>query len=200
MQFFDNNCLSHQKLCFAYASASQKENNCASHDCCVPHHCHLVSNLFEIRHAKHLWFSHAKKNFPSHITRPPFKLATSGDVQSKTKQFHLPRTFLQENHATCRSKTLKKRLFGFGCSMRHAKKNEHAQGSFRPARTAAKMAFASSLLYTPVAVQLTSYIPACFSHSHQPKRLVSKLQKPADALQKISTLPIGSPFGACIPV
>ena len=85
MQFFDNNCLSHQKLCFAYASASQKENNCASHDCCVPHHCHLVSNLFEIRHAKHLWFSHAKKNFPSHITRPPFKLATSGDVQSKTK-------------------------------------------------------------------------------------------------------------------
>ena len=85
MQFFDNNCLSHQKLCFAYASASQKENNCASHDCCVPHHCRLVSNLFEIRHAKHLWFPHAKKNFPSHITRPPFKLATSGDVQSKTK-------------------------------------------------------------------------------------------------------------------
>ena len=121
MQFFDNNCLSHQKLCFAYASASQKENNCASHDCCVPHHCRLVSNLFEIRHAKHLWFPHAKKNFPSHITRPPFKLATSGDVQSKTKQFHLPRTFLQENHASCRSKH-KKRLFGFGCSMRHAKK------------------------------------------------------------------------------
>lgn len=85
MQFFDNNCLSHQKLCFAYASASQKENNCASHDCCVPHHCRLVSNLFEIRHAKHLWFPHAKKNFPSHITRPPFKLATSGDVQNKTK-------------------------------------------------------------------------------------------------------------------
>ena len=84
MQFFDNNCLSHQKLCFAYASASQKENNCASHDCCVPHHCHLVSNLFEIRHAKHLWFSHAK-NFPSHITRPPFKLATSGDVQKQNK-------------------------------------------------------------------------------------------------------------------
>ena len=26
-----------------------------------------------------------KKNFPSHITRTPFKLATSGDVQSKTK-------------------------------------------------------------------------------------------------------------------
>ena len=86
-------------------------------------------------------------------------------------------------------------------SMRHATKtHEHAQGSFRPARTAAKMAFASSLLYTPVAVQLTSYIPACFSHSHQPKRFVSKLQKPADALQKISTLPIGNPFGACIPV
>ena len=97
MQFFDNNCLSHQKLCFAYASASQKENNCASHDCCVPHHCHLVSNLFEIRHAKHLWFSHAKKNFPSHITRPPFKLATSGDVQSQNK-----------NSSTCHAHFFKK--------------------------------------------------------------------------------------------
>jgi len=84
-----------------------------------------------------------------------------------------------------------KQLFGFGCSMQHAKNHEHAQGSFLPGRTAAKMAFASSLLYTPVAVQLTSFIPACFSHSHQPKRFVSKLQKPADALQKISTLPIG---------
>ena len=87
-------------------------------------------------------------------------------------------------------------LFHATCKTKH----KHAQGSFRPARTAAKMAFASSLLYTPVAVQLTSYIPACFSHSHQPKRFVSKLQKPADALQKISTLPIGNPFGACIPV
>ena len=142
----------------------------------------------------------SKKTFlhTSHV--PPFKLASSGDVQSK-KQFHLPRTFLQENHATCRSKNKRKRLFGFWlfpCDMQN--KYKHAQGSFRPARTAAKMAFASSLLYTPVAVQLTSYIPACFSHSHQPKRFVSKLQKPADALQKISTLPIGNPFGACIPV
>ena len=98
MQFFDNNCLSHPKLCFAYASASQKENNCASHDCCVPHHCHLISNLFVIRHAKHLWFSHAIKNFPSHITRPPFKLATSGDVQNKTKQ----------NSSTCHAHFFKK--------------------------------------------------------------------------------------------
>ena len=118
----------------------------------------------------------------------------------KLKQFHLPRKFLQENHATCRSKQRKKRLSGFGCFHATCNKHKHAQGSFRPARTAAKMAFASSLLYTPVAVQLTSYIPACFSHSHQPKRFVSKLQKPADALQKISTLPIGNPFGACIPV
>ena len=102
MQFFDNNCLSHQKLCFAYASASQKENNCASHDCCVPHHCRLVSNLFEIRHAKHLWFSHAKKNFPSHITRPLLNWRRPETCKTKQKQFHLPRTFLQENHASCR--------------------------------------------------------------------------------------------------
>ena len=121
--------------------------------------------------------------------------------KTKPKQSHLPRKFLQENHATRGSKQDKKTFVWFRlfpCDMQH--KHKHAQGSFRPARTAAKMAFASSLLYTPVAVQLTSYIPACFSHSHQPKRFVSKLQKPADALQKISTLPIGNPFGACIPV
>ena len=30
--------------------------------------------------------------------------------KTKPKQFHLPRTFLQENHATCRSKTRKKNV------------------------------------------------------------------------------------------
>ena len=40
-------------LCFAYSSASRtSKKNCASHDCRVPHHCRLVSSLFEIRHAK----------------------------------------------------------------------------------------------------------------------------------------------------
>ena len=77
---------------------------------------------------------------------------------------------------------------------------KHIQGSFLPARTAAKMALASSLLYAPVWVQFTSYIPACLSHSHQPHLFVSKLQKLAEALQKINTFPTGKPFGACIPV
>ena len=128
MQFFDNNCLSHQKLCFAYASASQKENNCASHDCCVPHHCRLVSNLFEIRHAKHLWFPHAKKNIPSHITRPPFKLATSGDVQSKTKTVPPATHISSRKSCIMQVKKQIKRLFGFGCSMRHAKKTNMLRG------------------------------------------------------------------------
>ena len=48
--------------------------------------------------------------------------------------------------------------------------------------------------------QFTSYIPACLSHSHQPNFFVSKLQKPAEALQKIKTFPTGKPFEACIPV
>ena len=39
-----------------------------------------------------------KKNFPSHITRPPFKLATPGDVQKKTKQ----------NSSTCHAHFFKK--------------------------------------------------------------------------------------------
>ena len=101
-------------------------------------------------------------NFPSHITHPPFKQASSGDVQSKTvpPATHIPQTNM---HHAGQNKT--KGLFGLVVSMRHAKTHEHAQGSFLPARTAAKMAFASSLLYTPVAVQFTSYIPACFSHA-----------------------------------
>jgi hypothetical protein len=183
------------RQCFA-----NKNKNCASQDCSASHHCRLVSNLFEIRHAKHLWFPHAKKNFPSHITRPPFKLASSGDVQTNKTKTVPPATQLSLGKScTMQVKTKTFVWFRlFPCDMQQ--KHKHAQGFFRPARTAAKMAFASSLLYTPVAVQLTSYIPACFSHSHQPKRFVSKLQKPADALQKISTLPIGNPFGACIPV
>ena len=122
MQFFDNNCLSHHS-CVSRTPVLRKKNICASHDCCVPHHCRLVSNLFEIRHAKHLWFTHAKKNFPSHITRPLLNWRRPETCKTKPKQFHLPRKFLQENNATSRSKTRKKRLFGFGCFMRHAKKN-----------------------------------------------------------------------------
>ena len=37
-------------------------------------------------------------------------------------------------------------------------------------------------------------------HAYQPNLLVNKLQKLAEALQKIKTFPTGKPFGACIPV
>jgi len=115
------------------------------------------------------------------------QLPSSGDVHKKSSTCHA-NFFKKSMHMQV------KKTFLFGCSMHRA--NKHTQGSFLPARTAAKMALASSLLYAPVWVQFTSYIPACLSHSHQP----SKLQKPAEALQKISTLPIGSTLGACIPV
>ena len=120
MQFFDNNCLSHQKLCFAYASASQKENNCASHDCCVPHHCRLVSNLFEIRHAKHLWFPHAKKTF-LHTSHVPL-LNWRRPETCKAKQKTVPPATHISSRKSCIMQVKTKRLFGFGCSMRHAKK------------------------------------------------------------------------------
>ena len=92
MQFFDNNCLSHQiKNCaFAYASASQKENNCASHDCSASHHCRLVSNLFEIRHAKHLWFSHAKKLSFTHHASPLLNWRRPETCKTKTKTKTVP--------------------------------------------------------------------------------------------------------------
>ena len=127
--------------------------------------------LFEIRHAKQCWFHHAKTKIRLHI--PP--LNSTGGVRRRAKK----------NGSTCHANFFKKSMhmqvkktFLFGCSMHRA--NKHTQGSFLPARTAAKMALASSLLYAPVWVQFTSYIPACLSHSHQP----SKLQKPAEALQK----------------
>ena len=137
----ENNCVStsmqcftsKKTLCFAYASASQKKI-CASQDCCVPHHCRLVSNLFEIRHAKHLWFLHAKTQsthtaFPSHTTHPPFKQASSGDVQSQTKNSSTCHAHSSNKHASCRSKT-KQGLFGFGCSMRHAQLMNMLRGPF----------------------------------------------------------------------
>ena len=109
MQFFDNNCLSHHN-CVSRTPVLRKKKTTVLHMTAV---FHITVSWFQIclkQDMQNIFGSHMpKKNFPSHITRPPFKLATSGDVQNKTKpkQFHLPRTFLQENHATCRSKTKK---------------------------------------------------------------------------------------------
>ena len=123
-----NNCVLHQcsashqksvlrvRQCFANI-----KKNCASHDCSASHHCCLVSSLFEIRHAKHRWFTHAKKNFPSHITHPPFKLASSGDVQNRKLKTVPPATQISLGKSCTMQVKKKKRLFGFGCSMRHAK-------------------------------------------------------------------------------
>ena len=101
------------------------KKNCASHDCSASHHCRLVSSLFEIRHAKTSLVQTCHKNeIRLHI--PPFKLAASGDVQDKT-----------QNSSTCHTNFLgkimqhagqKKRLFGFGCSMRHATKTQTCSG------------------------------------------------------------------------
>ena len=72
MQFFDNNCLSHHH-CVSRTPVFREHHkkNCASQDCSASHHCRLVSNLFEIRHAKHLWFTHAKEKLSfTHHTSP----------------------------------------------------------------------------------------------------------------------------------
>ena len=115
MQCFTSQSVLRVRQC----SANIKEN-CASHDCSASHHCRLVSSLFEIRHAKTSLVQTCHKT----KTR---KNKVLGDVQNKlkTNQFHLPRKFPWENHATCRSK---KRLFGFGCSMRHATKTQTCSG------------------------------------------------------------------------
>ena len=128
MQFFDNNCLSHH-CCVSRTPVfrEHKTKNNASQDCSASHHCRLVSNLFEIRHAKHLWFTHAKqKRSFTHHTSPllNWRRPETCKAKIKLKQFHLPRKFLQENHATCRSKTKTKNVCLVSVvSMRHANEN-----------------------------------------------------------------------------
>ena len=104
--FYINAVLHIKNLCFAYASVSRtSKKNCASHDCSASHHCCLVSSLFEIRHAKHRWFTHAKKTFlhTSHIPLLNWRRPETCKTEN-SKQFHLPRKFPWENHAPCRSK------------------------------------------------------------------------------------------------
>ena len=80
-------------------------------------------------------FSMPKKK----VAHPPFKLDWRRPETCKN-QFHLPRKFPMETRAHAGQK--KNFPFGLSCSVQTA----HLQGSFLPARTAAKMALASSLL------------------------------------------------------
>ena len=88
------------RQCFA------KENNCASHDCCVPHHCHLVSNLFEIRHAKTSLVLTCQKTF-LHTSRVPL-LNWRRPETCKTKQ----------NSSTCHAHFFKKIMHHAGQNKR----------------------------------------------------------------------------------
>ena len=178
------------RQCFA-------KKNCASHDCSASHHCRLVSSFFEIRHAKTSLVQTCHKNeIRLHIPL----LNWPRQETCKTKLKTVPPATQISLGKSCNMQVKKNvcLVLVVPCDMQQ--KHKHAQGSFLPARTAAKIDFAISLLYAPVEVQLTSCIPACFSHSHQPNRFVSKLQKAAEALEKISTFPTDNPLGACIPV
>ena len=115
------------RICQCFAN---KNKNYASHDCSASHHCRLVSSLFERRHAKNIFGSNMpQKKTRLHRPRPPFKLSTSGDVKKKT-----------QSSTTCHASFLgkimqhagqkQKRLFGFGCSMRHAKLSNVLRGPF----------------------------------------------------------------------
>ena len=88
--------------------------------------------------------------------------------EASTKKTVLPAT---QNLLETSMQTQAQNMLASPCKQR-AIMHVHAQGLFLPARTAAKLAFASSLLYAPVLVQLTSCIPACCSHSHQPNFFV----------------------------
>ena len=107
------------------------KKNCASHDCSASHHCRLVSNLFEIRHAKHRWFLHAKTQKTQtflHTSHIPL-LNWRRPETCKNKNSSTCHAHSSNKHASCRSKT-KQGLFGFGCFMRHAKLMNMLRGPF----------------------------------------------------------------------
>ena len=107
--------------------------------------CRLVSDLFEIKHArrfqiKTLFEAYMQKNTERGSTCIPLSNSCVVLRRAIKNQFHLPRnssgnpTHMQVTKKTCLVVSCK---HGF-----HA----HAQGLLRPALTAAKMALASSLL------------------------------------------------------
>ena len=100
------------RQCFA-----NKNKNCASQDCSASHHCRLVSNLFEIRHAKHLWFTQCQKKLSfTHHTSPLLNWRRPETCKTKN-----------QNSSTCHANFFKKIMqhagpnrrknvcLGFGC-------------------------------------------------------------------------------------
>ena len=130
-------CFTSKTLCFAYASVSRtsKKKNCASHDCSASHHCRLVSNLFEIRHAKHLWFLHVKTQKTQtflHTSHIPL-LNWRRPETCKTKQLKLtvpPATHLSSRKTCIMQVKTKQGLFGLAVSRRHAKLMNMLRGPF----------------------------------------------------------------------
>ena len=135
----------HQK-CFAFASVSREKQKSVFHMTAVLHMTvsghqlwvsfRLVCIWFQIRHAKNKTLVSPCQKKKLHI---PLSNLT-GDVRRRAKI-----------SSTCHANFLWKLVhmqvkknfpFGLSCSVQTA----HLQGSFLPARTAAKMALASSLL------------------------------------------------------
>ena len=134
------------KRCFAFASVSREKQKSVFHMTAVLHMTvsghqlwvsfRLVCIWFQIRHAKtKLWFLHAKKK----VAHPPFKLDWRRPETCKKISSTCHATFLWK---LMHMQVKKNFPFGLSCSVQTA----HLQGSFLPARTAAKMALASSLL------------------------------------------------------
>ena len=122
MQFFDMKSVLRVRQCFA-----NKNKNCASHDCSASHHCRLVSSLFEIRHAKtSLVQTCHKTKIKVLCTSPLLNWRRSETCTKKQISSTCHANFLGKimQHAGQKQK----QLFGFGCSMQHAKNHEHAQG------------------------------------------------------------------------
>ena len=126
----------------------KKTKICVPHDCSASHDCVWTSTVGFVSFGLYLVSNKTCKNktlvspcqkneIRSHI---PLSNLTGDARRRAKKQFHLPRKFPTETHALAGQKKLL--LLVVSCSVQTA----HIQGFFLPARTAAKMALASSLL------------------------------------------------------
>ena len=126
----------------------EKTKICVPHDCSASHDCIWTSTVGFVSFGLYLVSNKTCKNKTlvspcqnqkNKVAHPPFKL--NWRRPETCKKTVPPATQLSYgNSCTCRSK--KNFPFGLSCSVQTA----HLQGSFLPARTAAKMALASSLL------------------------------------------------------
>ena len=112
----------------------EKTKICVPHDCSASHDCIWTSTVGFVSFGLYLVSNKTCKNktlvspCQKKVAHPPFKLDWRRPETCKTKTKTVPPATHIPKSCIMQAKTNKKRLFGFGCSMRHAKKKRTCSG------------------------------------------------------------------------